>query len=75
MTKIHDNIWYKLCALLLFKSGTREICITTDDVKAFGTSGYANIILRTQGDIITLSLVSDSEAEQSIRTAGGLPMM
>lgn len=66
--------WYKLCALVIFKSGATEVQITSADIEAFTTSGIANIVMRPKGHVITLSLVSDAEAKRLARSEGGLPV-
>jgi hypothetical protein len=66
--------WYKLCAILLFKSGSVRAEITTEDIDRFTKSGLANIVVHPKGDVITLSLVSDSEAMRLARKEGGLPI-
>lgn len=66
--------WYKLCAILLFKSGRTEAQITVDDIERFTNSGLANITVRAKGDVITLALVSDAEAARLVRKEGGLPI-
>lgn len=69
-----EDHWYKLCAVVLFKSGAREIKITTDDMERFANSGYANIVVNPKGNVITLSLVRDGEAARLARKEGGLPV-
>jgi hypothetical protein len=71
--ELHDQ-WYKLCAILLFKSGRREAKITSDDIERFTSSGYANITMHPKGDVITLALVNDEEAARLARKEGGLPV-
>lgn len=66
--------WHKLCALVLFKTGKREMRITTEDITAMADSGYANITVWPKGDVLTLALVSDAEAERLARKEGGLPI-
>ena len=66
--------WYKLCAIMLFKSGATSIDITTDDMERFARSGLANITMLPHGDTITLSLVNDAEARRLARKKGGLPV-
>lgn len=65
--------WYKLCAIVLFKSGATEIQITSADIDRFMASGMANIVVRPKGDVITLKLVSDATAAKLAREEGGLP--
>ena len=65
--------WYKLCALVLFKSGQTEIRISSTDIERFAASGLANITVEPKGDIITLRLVGDAEAARLARKEGGLP--
>lgn len=65
--------WYKIAALLLFKSGAAEAAITVADIERFAESGIANITMRATGNIITLALVSDAEAARLARQEGGLP--
>ena len=74
VTKEFREQWYKLCALMLFKSGATEARITADDIDRFANSGNANITMRAKGDVITLSLVSDAEAARLARQEGGLPV-
>jgi hypothetical protein len=64
--------WYKMCAILLFKSGVTKIEITASDVERFANSGLANIVCHPHGDVITLQLVSDAEAMRLVRKEGGL---
>lgn len=66
--------WYKLCAILIFKTGATSVQITSADVESFATSGRANITCRAEGDIITLALVSDASAAVLARMEGGLPV-
>lgn len=66
--------WHKLCALVLFKTGATEIKITSSDIERLRESGMANITVRPEGDVITLSFVSDSEAARLARHEGGLPI-
>jgi hypothetical protein len=71
--EMHDQ-WYKLCAILLFKSGQTEARITLDDIEKFSSSGLANIAIHPKGKTITLRLVSDIEASRLAKQEGGLPV-
>lgn len=71
--EIRDQ-WYKLCAIMLFKSGKREIKITSEDIDQFMNSGICNITVRPQDRVLTLALVSDAEAARLAREEGGLPI-
>jgi hypothetical protein len=66
--------WYKLCAILLWKSGATEVQITSDDIDGFMKSGLANITMHPKDDVITLGLVSDAETVRLSRKEGGLPI-
>ena len=66
--------WYKLCAIVLFKSGAKSIQITAADIDRFANSGVANIVCAPKGDTLTLKLVSDKEATRIAREEGGLPI-
>lgn len=66
--------WHKLCAIVMFKLGTDEVKVTSDDIQRFVDSGKANITVRPKGDVMTLSLVSDAEAARLAREEGGLPV-
>ena len=66
--------WYKLCAILIHKSGATEAEITASDIQAFADSGLANITIHPKNDVITLRLVSDKEARELARKEGGLPV-
>lgn len=66
--------WYKLCAILIHRSGATEVKITWSDVDAFADSGLANIVVHPQDDGITLRLVSNKEAREIARKEGGLPV-
>jgi hypothetical protein len=66
--------WYKICAILIHKSGATEDKITMNDLQAFANSGLANIVAHSKGSVITLRLVSDKEAQNIAREAGGLPV-
>jgi hypothetical protein len=65
--------WYKLCAIVMHKQGLTQIEITDADIEAFMRSGRANITVHPSGNVITLRLVSDAEAEGLARQEGGLP--
>ena len=66
--------WHKLCALVLFKSGAKEIRITAEDIERFTKSGLGAITARPKGDVITLTLVSEAEGARLARKDGGLPI-
>ena len=67
-----EEQWYKLCAILIHKSGATVAEITASDIRAFVDSGMANIAIHPLGDVITLRLVSDKEARELARKQGGL---
>ncbi len=64
--------WYKLCAILLFKSGQTTVVISAEDIERFVASGMANITMRPHGETLTLSLVTDAEAKRLAHQEGGL---
>ena len=64
--------WYKLCAIVIFKSGLTKVEITHEDIERFSASGLANIAVKPKGDTITLMLVSDKEGQRLAREEGGL---
>jgi hypothetical protein len=66
--------WYKLCACLMLKFGVDTVDLTSADIEKLSSSGRANITVRPAGDVITLALVSDSEALRLARREGGLPV-
>ena len=66
--------WYKLCAILIHKSGATEAKITASDIERFAESGLANIAIHPKDDVITLRLVGDKEAREIARKEGGLPV-
>lgn len=63
--------WYKLCALVMFKSGEDSVRISVEDIEAFAASGKANIVIHPRGDVITLSLVTDEKAKRLRRKRSG----
>lgn len=66
--------WHKLCAILLFKSGATEVQITADDIERFANSVLTNITIHPEGDVLTLALVSSTEAARLAREGRGLPI-
>ena len=73
VTQAMHEQWYKLCAILLFKSGKTELQITADDIERFARSGLCNIVNHVKNEKITLRLVSDAEGTRLAREEGGLP--
>lgn len=71
--EMHDS-WHKLCAMVMFKFGVRHVEITAEEIESFASSGACNIVLHPKGDVLTVFLVSDAEAERLAREEGGLPV-
>jgi hypothetical protein len=70
--EMHEQ-WHKFCALLMLKLGADEIEITIEDIDRMELrTGGTNITIRTDGDVIVLTLVTDAEAERLAREEGGL---
>jgi len=69
-TSALSSHWHKIAAIILFKSGLREIRITAEDVAKFqGLSIVANGLK----DAIVISLVDEATGREMARKAGGLP--
>jgi hypothetical protein len=62
MPKRNDEIWYKLCAVAIFKLGLTEIAITGEDVDKFMASGLNAIVAHAVGETMMLTLMPDAEA-------------
>lgn len=69
--------WHKIVAILMARMGADEVVITPVDVEdALSRPGGINVVADTRGGghQLTLRLVSDAEAHQLARAAGGLPV-
>ena len=63
---VHDD-WHKIVAILLHKLGIQEIAITANDIdklmRAF--PDMPTVILRAEGEILRLQLVSLEEGKRA----------
>lgn len=71
--ELHEQ-WHKLCAIVMYKCGLKQVDITSEDIDSMMNSGLANITMKPSGNVLKLALVSDAEAERLARKEGGLPV-
>lgn len=75
---MHDQ-WHALCALVMAKFGADVVEITEADVAAFAARGPMAVVCHDGANprgapaLMRLMLVTQAEAEQLARRAGGLP--
>jgi hypothetical protein len=62
-----DRQWYKLCSLLMFKLGVKEVKLTVEDMERFKAVAPLNVIYREEGDTLTLWLLNDKEAANLLK--------
>lgn len=72
--EVHD-LWHKIAALLVHKTGKKEMTITLDDLQAWERD-YPDgaIVIKANNLDFRLWLVTAVEAEQLAREEGGLPV-
>jgi hypothetical protein len=75
VSRAAENLWHKIAALLVFKTGATEAFISTADFERLAARpGGTNITIRFTDTGVHLQLVSDAEAERLAREQGGLPV-
>lgn len=64
VTAAMNDQWHKIVALLMHKCGQTDIAITAEDLNAFMNSGYGAVAIRTDRELIELTLITNEQAEE-----------
>lgn len=72
--EVHD-LWHKIAALLVYKTGNKEMTITLADLKAWERD-YPDgaIVIKANNLDFRLWLATAAETEKLAREEGGLPV-
>ncbi len=63
----------KIMAIVMFKLGVKHVEIKDEDIDRFNASGACNIGIGDEKGFMEISIMSDDEAREAARKAGGLP--